>query len=286
MSTRQIFADVGLLRPSEGVPLVLKGDHVSYSKNAKRSAYIGDLVVDLSNVVTGSESWVSFSADYRAALPHLNAPDFPAVIFRMAHKYFSPEVSTIIAKSFEASQGLSTAEVAFLNVFFGCVDACRLYASAGKVSPLFSKGVKLEAVLTLGDSGEVVTAYLAKRPEAIVGFHIFKLKEMGLHPKRCAMCSRWFFPSARSDEIYCKNEYKNGRSCADIAFEIKSKDDPFYSEYRKAYKTMSARYSRMQTDQKPEAWKKWRLAANIKREEFKSTGDLDGFKRWLEESKK
>jgi hypothetical protein len=60
----------------------------------------------------------------------------------------------------------------------------------------------------------------------------------------CSNCRKYFIPSSRSDEIYCNNRNPNGKTCKEIGYENKVKNDAVLSEYRKIYKTQNARKQR------------------------------------------
>ena len=60
----------------------------------------------------------------------------------------------------------------------------------------------------------------------------------------CANCGKLFIPRNRSDEIYCDNVFRNGRTCKQIGGELKANTDEAFREYRKIYKTQNARKQR------------------------------------------
>ena len=64
------------------------------------------------------------------------------------------------------------------------------------------------------------------------------------HIKKCENCGKFFIPSSRSDEIYCDNIYRNGKTCKQIGYENKINGDEILKEYRKIYKTQNARKQR------------------------------------------
>ena len=86
--------------------------------------------------------------------------------------------------------------------------------------------------------------------------------------------------------MYCRKKYSDGRTCADVAFDNYSKNDPFYSVYRKAYKTMFARAARMEGNGGKVKFKKWQETAELKLEEYKASNDYAGFEKWIADSKK
>ena len=125
-----------------------------------------------------------------------------------------------------------------------------------------------------------------ERAENIVLFDLYKAVEQQIKPKRCKLCGKAFLPASRSDEIYCRNEYKNGRTCADIGFELTSKENPFYAEYRKAYKTLKARAARADGNTRlQKKIKQWTIDAKAKQIEYEASGDIDGYKEWIQSHK-
>lgn len=284
MDYTKAFESMGLLPKPPVTSFTVTGDRIEYVSGCP--VFVGDLVVEVANLSkNGKQSWKAISEGIAYGIKDKSTMrDYWTAVFDICVQHVSPYLSALIAMSIAKSflTGWST----FHNIVADTFQVCKQYVESGTLSPKIARGVSLNVNLSITDDGTLRSVYSSDNPLAVIGFHLLKMKEIGAHPKKCQMCGRWFFPAARSDEIYCKNEYKNGRNCSEIAFEIKSKDDPFYSEYRKAYKTMSARYARMDTEKKSETLKKWRLNANAQREAYKASGDLEGFKRWIEESKK
>ena len=61
---------------------------------------------------------------------------------------------------------------------------------------------------------------------------------------KCENCGKLFIPLARSDEKYCDYTYMDGKSCKQLGYENKVKNDGVLSQYRKIYKTQNARKQR------------------------------------------
>jgi ribosomal protein L31 len=170
----------------------------------------------------------------------------------------------------------------FFNVYVDVI--CNGYVD-GKVSGLKSE-IMFTSILVPNNKGDVFLFFETKDVENVVLFDLYKSAELHIKPKRCKNCGKAFLPATRSDEIYCRNEYKNGRTCSQIAFEIKSKENPFYTEYRKAYKTMKARAARASDNKRfKEKISQWAKKAAAKQIEFERLGDIDGYKAWIEQSK-
>lgn len=81
--------------------------------------------------------------------------------------------------------------------------------------------------------------------------------------KICANCGSLFIPLIRSDEIYCDNILKNGKSCKQLGYENKVNSDEFLKTYRKIYKTQNARKQRNKKNipDVEERFKKWHIYA-------------------------
>ena len=57
--------------------------------------------------------------------------------------------------------------------------------------------------------------------------------------KQCQNCGKYFSPK-RSDQKYCQNIFKGNRTCKQIGYENKIKDNEIIKAYRTAYKTHHA----------------------------------------------
>lgn len=105
--------------------------------------------------------------------------------------------------------------------------------------------------------------------------------------KQCVNCGRFFIPSKRSDEIYCDRINENGRTCKDVGYSSKIKEDPFKNIFTTARKTQHARirYNKHIKDYKEKHYEPWFQAATQARDKYKAAGDIDGFKEWIELNK-
>lgn len=105
--------------------------------------------------------------------------------------------------------------------------------------------------------------------------------------KQCANCGRFFIPSKRSDEIYCDRINKNGKTCKDIGYSKKIKEDPFKNIFTTARKTQHARirYNKHIKDYKEKHYEPWLQAATQARDKYKAAGDIEGFREWIEINK-
>lgn len=72
----------------------------------------------------------------------------------------------------------------------------------------------------------------------------YEVKKYDVHPVKCQNCGKLFFPHSRSDEIYCNNIFRNGKTCKDLGYEMKVEADQIMKEYRRIYKMQNARKQR------------------------------------------
>lgn len=94
--------------------------------------------------------------------------------------------------------------------------------------------------------------------------------------KNCAICGQKFIPLKRSDELYCQK-------CKKTAFNTIKNDDIYYTEYRRTYKTISARAKRHGTSS---GIKDWEDKAKKEMGKRKADKDFEGFYVWLKDSAK
>lgn len=194
---------------------------------------------------------------------------------------------TILLLAHESCHNTSKSAI---NYFMDELDElallCRAYIKGHEYRTI-GTGIDLEARIQTDQSGKLQIEYASQSANAIVYFHLLRSQELGLRPNICKVCGRAFFPVSKANELYCKKKYKDGRSCADIAAANKEKNDPFYSLYRTAYKTMYARMKRRGNNELERAkLRNWENIAISKRIEYERKGDPEGFRQWLEDSKK
>lgn len=100
--------------------------------------------------------------------------------------------------------------------------------------------------------------YIINDARAAIYFDAVQTIKRGIHIKRCQNCNKYFVPSVRSDEIYCDNIFENGKTCKQLGYENKVKNDEVLSQYRKIYKTQNARKQRnSHIPQMAERFKAW-----------------------------
>ncbi len=153
---------------------------------------------------------------------------------------------------------------------FGGFDGDVLYA----VYP-----VKINNKLVLCD------VYGIKSSDAAMLFDLASIAKERLNIKICENCGKYFLPTTRSDEIYCDNEFKNGRTCKQMGYENKVSNDEYLKVYRTAYKTQHAkmlRNSHNKPDYKKEVFDVWVKEAKAMKENAQNgVNTLEEFKHWL-----
>lgn len=291
-----IYNDVlGVLQdctsPPDPICFCADGDKIHYSFGY--SAYVGDLIVEIANLANDRERYCTLIIEALKAA-HEDPDNLLNAAFTEAKKYVSPLLSYVVMcflyESLSKKERFYEQEhldFLVIDAFGAIISLCRDYISGGRVNPPTKNGLRIKGNIKVEESGKMNLEYVADSSEVIIGFHLLKMQELEIRPKRCKMCKKYFFPASRSDEIYCRNEYKDGRTCAEVAFEINSKEDPFYMAYRTAYKTVFARARRRATDKahRDAVIAQWRETAKAKMEEFKANDDLAGFTVWLKENR-
>ena len=86
-------------------------------------------------------------------------------------------------------------------------------------------------------------------------FELADIARNDINLKQCENCKKYFIPKARSDEKYCDNAFKNGRTCKQIAFDVMIENDEALRVYRSVYKNQNARMQR-HSKGKSDAYKK------------------------------
>lgn len=115
-------------------------------------------------------------------------------------------------------------------------------------------------------------------------FSIVKLLNSGITINKCQNCGNYFVPLIRDDEVYCNNVFSNGRTCKQLGYENKIKNDDILNEYRKAYKNKNA-FKQRTKNSNPNAekdFKKWVYVAKTKLGECQDGNlSLYEFKEWI-----
>lgn len=130
-------------------------------------------------------------------------------------------------------------------------------------------------------------SYTIKKISDIIAIDNVNYQKGNINIKQCQNCGKYFIPSSRSDEIYCDNYYKDEKTCKEIGYETKLKNDIFKTAYRSAYKTQRARikYNSHIVDYEKIHFKPWEQAAKQALSDFTTKDDIEGFKKWLIDNK-
>lgn len=106
--------------------------------------------------------------------------------------------------------------------------------------------------------------------------------------KQCKNCGDWFIPVNRNDEIYCNKKNSNGRSCKQIGWENKPKDEA-YNVYRKAYSRVFNYVKRHKGEYQEleDFFKVWKREANYYMSLCNGDNNrINQYKSWIRQSEK
>lgn len=298
MDFNKIFEGLGFQPGIEPILLSVSSKRTVYHFNESSIFFegtkeyklpIGALLIEIANVdkVCGFDALQSLIIS--VASRYTNYCETLCVdLYKSFREYFTPITARIIVMLFYAylNTGQNTS-ISTSKAIISFSELCNYYINGGELQFPNNRDLNFTAYL-IPHNKKFIMFLETTKAQNIILYDLFKSTEQHIRPKRCKMCGKAFSPATRSDEIYCKNIYRNNRTCADVAFEIKSKENPFYTEYRKAYKTMSARLSRMiglTAQTRKMKLDRWREEATKKREEFEDLNDISGYRVWIEESK-
>ena len=137
------------------------------------------------------------------------------------------------------------------------------------------------------DRGFLSTIYFINDIYSLIAFDLVNCHNSGIELKKCKNCGKCFIPSSRSDEIYCDNIFKDGRTCKQVGYENKIKNDKFLKEYRREYKRRHGKiaFSSDIVNYKENYFIPWNKEAIAKREYYRCINDYNGFLKWIEENK-
>lgn len=130
-------------------------------------------------------------------------------------------------------------------------------------------------------------SYKIKKISDIIAIDNVNFQKNNTTIKLCQNCGKYFIPSSRSDEIYCDNIYKDGKTCKEMGYEIKLKNDEFKTAYRRAYKTQRARIKYNNHIEKYEElhFTPWEKAAKQALAEYTTKNNIEGFLKWIKDNK-
>lgn len=137
------------------------------------------------------------------------------------------------------------------------------------------------------DTCELYSEYEINDIHSVLYFDLINCLNKRILIKQCENCHKFFIPSKRSDEIYCDRLFKNQKTCKEVGYSEKIKENSFMLAYTKARKTQHARirYNSHIPDYKEKHYEPWKKAAEQARDEFQAANDIDGFENWLNEHK-
>lgn len=106
---------------------------------------------------------------------------------------------------------------------------------------------------------ELVEIFCAKTGWAVLELDQIAIFKNKINIKECENCKKYFIPTSRSDEKYCNNVYRNGKTCKEIGYITKVNSDDILKTYRSIYKTQNARKQRNKNNVTniDERFKKW-----------------------------
>ena len=126
---------------------------------------------------------------------------------------------------------------------------------------------------------------------------VFEARQMVKHDcdiKLCQHCNRFFIPANRKDEKYCDFAFRNFKSCKEVAFSQREKNDNIIKTYRTIYKTQNARKRR--NSHRPGIEEKFEKWSSFAKQQFLacqrgeiSVADMEnaiGGKEWMEQPQK
>lgn len=135
------------------------------------------------------------------------------------------------------------------------------------------------------DDFGIITTYSLHDTISMLALDWINALNLRIPIKQCENCKKFFIPEKRSDEIYCNRIYKNGKTCKELGYSLKTADDPFKAAFTTARKTHHARirYNKHIKDYKEKHYEPWLKAATQAREKYTAENDIEGFKKWLEQ---
>lgn len=118
-------------------------------------------------------------------------------------------------------------------------------------------------------------------------FDILKIIERKININICKNCGKYFIPRKRSNEKYCNNIYRNGKTCKELSYEFKIDNDDAEKIYRNAYKTQNAKKQRNSHIKDIEKrFKNWCNIAKKEKEKCKSGQiSIEELKKWIDDNK-
>ena len=147
--------------------------------------------------------------------------------------------------------------------------------------------ILLPAQISYTSENKFVIDYMINSLDSMIYLDFFNVQKYAITFNQCENCGKYFVPTKRSDEKYCDNFFKDGKTCKELGYETKLKKDKFKSAYRSAYKTQRARikYNSHTKNYEEIHFKPWEQAAKHALSDFANKNDIEGFKKWLIDNK-
>lgn len=293
MDIQKMFEAMGLINPPGPMHFSERDGMVTYDVGVTQS--VGELVADFANLVMDRRDEqrnlarliIEIDDILSSKIQEPEDQSLQEKIFVVGKKYGNTVFAWVIWLLVHESYYNGSKD---MIIYFGdnlkdmCLF-CRSYIK-GRELKTSKAGITLDSRIFTDKDGLLRIEYSTRSASAIVYFHLLRLQELGQRPNICRVCGRAFFPVSKSNELYCRKQYGDGRYCANIAAANREKDVSFYSLYRTAYKTMYARMKRKGNNEIAKGkFKKWKTDAASKLIEYEREGDIEGYKQWLEDNK-
>ena len=142
----------------------------------------------------------------------------------------------------------------------------------------YKYGAKFSVTLFEDERGSLLMRYSDIDIMALMELDIFHIRKNNIRIQKCAYCHKRFVPINGNNKKFCAD-------CRHTHID-KAPTDEFRRIYRIKYKTMRQRAQRSKDSFEYEKLytKPWENAVQEKLKEYRSSNDLDGFKKYLEQS--
>lgn len=114
-------------------------------------------------------------------------------------------------------------------------------------------------------------------------YDILKIIERKININKCDNCGKYFIPKNKSNEKYCDDIFRNGKTCKEISYKVKLEKDEIESLYRKSYKTQNAKKQRNSHIRNiNDKFRKWVMDAKEQKDLCKKNKiTIEEFKIWI-----
>lgn len=159
--------------------------------------------------------------------------------------------------------------------------------SKSDLSQIIKLQMFIDAKFFLDNSEVIRVSYTISEVYSLFALDFLNVQTKKTPIRRCENCGLLFLPKVRSDEVYCDRIFKDGKTCKQVGYSIKEKNDPFKHLFTTARKTQHARirYNEHIKDYKEKHYIPWLAAAQEAKKKYEATNDIDGFRKWIEDNK-